>query len=104
MTTRIAGHTSINPLSQSEGAAEFDTPRTNVCAIVALLSALLLLAVPAFVFGIIGMRQSARRGEDGWGMAFAGAMIGGIELIVGLTLLTLAAVSLSRGYGIAVQW
>lgn len=63
---------------------EYYNGSTNLCAIVALLTALLGLGLPAFVFGIIAMKQVGQRNdEDGWGMAFAATIIGIVELSVG---------------------
>ncbi|WP_110471174.1 hypothetical protein [Williamsia limnetica] len=56
--------------------------RTNVCAVIALLTALLGFFLPGLVFGVIGMIQCGRRGEDGWGMAFAGALISAIVFLI----------------------
>lgn len=62
---------------------EYYNGNTNLCAIVALLTALLGLGLPAFVFGIIAMKQVGQRNdEDGWGMALAATIIGLIELLV----------------------
>jgi Na+/H+ antiporter NhaA len=55
--------------------------RTNTCAIIALLTALLGLMLPAIVFGIIGIRQCNRRDEEGWGMAFAAVSLGVLILL-----------------------
>lgn len=76
-------------LSKSDARAtitamsELDTleTRTNACAIIALLTALLGLFLPGMVFGIIGMIQCSRRVEDGWGMAFAAVIIGILVLL-----------------------
>lgn len=77
-------------------------PCTNRCAIVSLLSGLLLLGLPAFIFGIIGMREASRCDEDGWGMAFAGTILGGIELIAGAAVV--GALLTGLGTGVAIQW
>ncbi|MGW5075168.1 DUF4190 domain-containing protein [Rhodococcus sp. NPDC004095] len=105
MATRVAGQTPTQAPERvtASNDLDFEHPaRTNACAIIALLCALLVLALPAFVFGIIGMRQTARRDEEGWGMAFAGVIIGGLELIVGAGLLGIFGASISEG--VALQW
>jgi Domain of unknown function (DUF4190) len=64
------------------------TPRTNPVSIGALICGLgqfllgllvvgnILLAVPAIILGVIGIKQTAARGEHGRGMAVAGLVLG----------------------------
>lgn len=69
-------------------------PGTNGKAIAALICALAGLAccglpsVAGLVFGVIAMRETRRTGQDGYGLALAGAVIGGL-ITAGLVLLTL---------------
>jgi hypothetical protein len=60
---------------------------TNGFAIAALSCAIVLAIVPflggilGVVFGIIGLKQTARNGERGRGLAIAGIVIGGIVIL-----------------------
>lgn len=58
-------------------------PGTNGKAVAALVCALsgLLCGLPAIagvVLGIIAMRETRRTGQDGWGLALAGLIVGGL--------------------------
>ncbi|WP_099037915.1 DUF4190 domain-containing protein [Mycobacterium neglectum] len=61
-------------------------PGTNGNAIAALVSAIggLLccgpLGIVGLVFGVIAIRETKRTGQDGYGLALAGAIIGGLAL------------------------
>ncbi|WP_395310479.1 DUF4190 domain-containing protein [Mycobacterium sp. AMU20-3851] len=69
-------------------------PGTNGKAIAALVCALAGLpfcgvpSVAGLVFGVIAMRETGRTGQDGYGLAVAGAVIGGLTT-AGLVLLAL---------------
>ncbi|WP_439032575.1 DUF4190 domain-containing protein [Gordonia terrae] len=55
--------------------------KTNVCGIISLFSALVLLALPAIVFGAIGITETLRRDEeDGILLAVFGLLTGVAEL------------------------
>lgn len=65
-----------NPYASQPGPGGYP-PRTNVLAIVALIAA--FIAPPAgLVLGIIAYRQIDRTGEEGKGLALAGAIVGGV--------------------------
>ncbi|MGY6497158.1 MAG: DUF4190 domain-containing protein [Microcella sp.] len=65
-----------NPYASQPGQGGYP-PRTNVLAIVSLITA--FIAPPAgLVLGIIAYRQIARTGEEGKGLALAGAIVGGV--------------------------
>ena len=65
-----------NPYASQQGPGGYP-PRTNVLAIVALITA--FIAPPAgLVLGIIAYRQIDRTGEEGKGLALAGAIVGGV--------------------------
>lgn len=65
--------------------------RTNLCAIIGLYSALLGLALPAIVFGGIGLAETShRKDESGSGMALAAVVIAIIEILVAVVVLTYA--------------
>lgn len=74
-------------------------PGTNGMAIAALVSSLLGLtccgftAVPGVILGVIAMRETKRTGQDGWGIALAGTIIGGI-FIAGLLVYLLLYIGL----------
>jgi hypothetical protein len=67
---------------------------TNGKAIAALVSALAglvfcgLPSVAGLILGIVAMRETKRTGQDGYGLALAGAIIGGV-LTAGLVLMIL---------------
>lgn len=79
-------------------------PGTNGKAIAALVSSLLgltccgLTAIPGVILGMIAMRETKRTGQDGWGIALAGTIIGGL-FIAGLAVYLLLYIGL-----IASQW
>ena len=67
--------------------------RTNPIAIAALVCGVgqfllgllivgnILLAIPALVLGVVGLRQVSTRGEQGRGMAIAGIVLGALGII-----------------------
>ena len=72
-------------------------PGTNGKAITALITAIAgffccgLPSIAGLIFGVIAMRETKRTGQDGYGLALAGAIIGGLTLagtliVVGLYL------------------
>ena len=69
-------------------------PGTNGKAIAALVTSLLglvccgLPSIAGLVLGVIGMRETKRTGQDGYGLALAGAVIGGL-VTAGLVLMVL---------------
>ena len=69
-------------------------PGTNGKAIAALATSLLglvccgLPSIAGLVLGVIGMRETRRTGQDGYGLALAGAVIGGV-VTAGLVLMIL---------------
>lgn len=79
MTNRIAGW-------NHDHDPDDDHPETriytNPLATIALYSSLIGLGLPAFVFGIIGVRQTIRSGENGFGMATWAIVLGTIELVL----------------------
>ena len=78
-------------------------PGTNGKAIAALVTALVglvfcgLPSIGGLILGIIAMRECKRTGQDGYGIALAGAIIGGLVTVA------LGAVS-GRGRGHLRQW
>ena len=66
-------------------------PGTNGKAIAALAvsaaSLVLFCGIPSFIgviFGVIAMRETKRTGQDGFGMALAGTIIGAIPIVLWL--------------------
>ncbi len=57
--------------------------KTNVLAIISLVSAFLISLV-AIITGHIALKQIARTGENGKGLAIAGLVLGYIGLVVGI--------------------
>ena len=39
-----------------------------------------LLGIVGLIFGVVAMRETKRTGQDGYGLALAGAIIGGLTL------------------------
>jgi Domain of unknown function (DUF4190) len=68
-------------------------PGTNAKAIGSLVTSLVgllccgLASIAGVVFGIIAMRETKRTGQDGWGIALAGTIIGGVVVAFWLLLL-----------------
>ncbi|GAC00510.1 hypothetical protein GONAM_16_00090 [Gordonia namibiensis NBRC 108229] len=84
-STARRGFTRASDLRQSAPAtAAAPQPirrNTNVCAIISLLCALFVLALPAVVFGAIGLSETRRRDhEDGSLLAAWGLGLGIVEL------------------------
>ena len=78
-------------------------PRNNPCAVAALICGIgqfvlgllvignILLAIPAIICGAIGLRQIARRGERGRGLAIAGLVLGIAGVLYFLVVIVLLA-------------
>jgi hypothetical protein len=81
-------------------------PGTNGNAIAALVSAIggLLccgvLGIVGLIFGVIAMREIKRTGQDGYGLALAGAIIGGLTLAGTLIVVVLYLALMFSGW----QW
>lgn len=79
---------------------------TNGNAIAALVSSIAgllccgLLGVVGLIFGVIGMRETKRTGQAGYGLALAGAIIGGLTLAGTLIVLGLYVILMFSGW----QW
>jgi hypothetical protein len=58
-----------------------------VCSIV--LSIVCIGSILGVVFGIIGLRQCAQRGQQGRGLAIAGIVIGGVAILGWIILIAL---------------
>ncbi|WP_353807352.1 DUF4190 domain-containing protein [Agromyces sp. SYSU T00194] len=67
-------------------AAPSSTPKTNVLAIVSLVSAFFISLV-AIITGHIALSQIKKTGEQGRGLAIAGLVIGYVGLVIGLIVL-----------------
>lgn len=69
----------------------FGTNGKAVGALIAALAGLMFCGVPSvagLVLGVIAMRETKRTGQDGYGLALAGAIIGGV-VTAGLVLMIL---------------
>jgi hypothetical protein len=82
-------------------------PGTNGLAIAALATSLtslvLFCGIPSFIgliLGIVAMRQTKRTGQEGFGFALAGAIIGAIPTVLWLLYLLLAISIYASGW----QW
>lgn len=81
------------------GYGPYRPPGTNGMAIAALVSSLLSVAccgftaVPGVILGVMAMRETRRTGQDGWGIALAGTIVGAL-FIAGLLITLLLYVGL----------
>lgn len=72
------------PMDPYDPYRQAKPPGTNGKAIAALITAvagLLFCGLPSVVgliLGIVAMRETRRTGQDGWGLALAGAIVGGM--------------------------
>ena len=83
-------------------------PGTNGKAIAALVTAvggIVLCGLPSIagiILGIIAMRETKQTGQDGYGLALAGLIIGGLVVVLGILyivfLVVVAASSSSYTY------
>jgi hypothetical protein len=55
----------------------------------------ILLAIPALVLGVVGLRQTTTRNERGRGMAIAGIVLGALGILYFALVLILIVASLS---------
>ena len=84
--------------------------RTNPLAMAALVCGIgqfllgllivgnILLAIPALLLGVVGLRQVSRRGERGRGMAIAGIVLGALGIIYFALVLILIVAGLSGAF------
>ncbi|MDH6284835.1 hypothetical protein [Prescottella agglutinans] len=84
MTTSASGAYEIDALNElHQIRQERTTEKTNAAAMVALFAALLGLAAPAIVFGVMGVREIDRRPYETGGWAAVTAIaLGIIEIVV----------------------
>ena len=81
-------------------------PGTNGKAIAALVTALVglvfcgLPSIGGLILGIIGMRECKRTGQDGYGIALAGAIIGGLVAVLWVLYLVVVVGIYASGF----QW
>ncbi|GLI28000.1 hypothetical protein ARHIZOSPH14_22420 [Agromyces rhizosphaerae] len=74
---------SAAPAPSGQYAAAPNTQKTNVLAIISLVSAFFISLV-AVITGHIALSQIKKTGEQGRGLAIAGLVIGYIGLVVGV--------------------
>ena len=74
---------SAAPAPSGQYAAAPNTQKTNVLAIISLVSAF-FISLAAVITGHIALSQIKKTGEQGRGLAIAGLVIGYIGLVVGL--------------------
>jgi len=81
-------------------------PGTNGKAIASLVTSIAgwvccaPLAIVGLILGVIAMRETKRTGQEGWGMALAGTIIGGLFTAALLIVLLLYAALMFSGW----QW
>ncbi len=79
-------------------------PGTNGKAVAALVTALVglvfcgLPSIAGLILGIIAMRECKRTGQDGYGIALAGAIIGGLAAALLLLYLVIFVVIFASGF------
>ncbi|BDZ63838.1 DUF4190 domain-containing protein [Agromyces mangrovi Wang et al. 2018] len=74
---------SAAPAPSGQYAAAPNTQKTNVLAIISLVSAF-FISLAAVITGHIALSQIKKTGEQGRGLAIAGLIIGYIGLVLGL--------------------
>lgn len=75
------------------------TPGTNGLAIASLVVSLLCCGPVGLILGLAALNQLKTSGQDGRGLALAGAIIGGISTAVAVLYFVVAAASFSNsGY------
>jgi hypothetical protein len=89
--------------------AVVQSAKTNVFAIVALITGILGMAVVPVVFGHISLSQIKKTGEQGRGMAIAGLVLGYlgilayVVIILATVALAVAAVSVPGGVAVTTN-
>jgi hypothetical protein len=58
------------------------------------------LAIVGLILGVVAMRETKRTGQDGWGVALAGTIIGGLFVAAGLVVMLLYLALMVSGW----QW
>ena len=82
------------------------TPGTNGKAIASLVTSIAGVAccgplvIVGFILGVIAMRETKRTGQEGYGVALAGTIIGGLALAAGLILMLVYVALIASGWSL----
>jgi hypothetical protein len=82
------------------------TPGTNGKAIASLVTSIAgvtccgPLVIVGFILGVIAMRETKRTGQEGYGVALAGTIIGGLALAAGLILMLVYVALIASGWSL----
>ncbi|WP_382303785.1 DUF4190 domain-containing protein [Herbiconiux sp. UC225_62] len=71
--------------------------KTNVLAIVSLVTSILSFNIIAVILGFIALSQIKKTGESGRGLAIAGIIIGGIGVIFWVVIIIIAVAAAATG-------
>jgi Domain of unknown function (DUF4190) len=81
-------------------------PGTNGKAIASLVTSIAGVAccgplvIVGFILGVIAMRETKRTGQEGYGVALAGTIIGGLALAAGLILMLVYVALIASGWSL----
>ena len=84
----------------------YRTPGTNGKAIASLVTSIAGVAccgplvIVGFILGVIAMRETKRTGQEGYGVALAGTIIGGLALAAGLILMLVYVALIASGWSL----
>jgi hypothetical protein len=98
--TGYPGYAPYDPYRQGKPAG---TNGKAIAALVTALGGLMFCGLPSIgglILGIIAMRECKRTGQDGYGIALAGAIIGGLVAILLLLYLVVVVGIFASGF----QW
>jgi Domain of unknown function (DUF4190) len=82
------------------------TPGTNGKAIASLVTSIAGVAccgplvIVGFILGVIAVRETKRTGQQGYGLALAGTIIGGLALAVGVILMLVYVALVTSGWSL----
>ena len=99
-----AAHPGITPGTTRIGRCR--TPGTNGKAIASLVTSIAGVAccgplvIVGFILGVIAMRETKRTGQEGYGVALAGTIIGGLALAAGLILMLVYVALIASGWSL----
>ena len=81
MQAAVGGDPTYNPYDPYRQGKPPGTNGKAIAALVTALAGLMLCGLPSIaglILGIMGMRECRRTGQDGYGIALAGTIIGGV--------------------------
>ncbi len=81
----VGGYPTYNPYDPYRQGKPPGTNGKAIAALVTALAGLMFCGLPSIaglILGIIGMRECKRTGQDGYGIALAGTIIGGLAAVL----------------------